>query len=59
MAFLSHWRAWPEFLAPTCALPNADGAHTLAAIDGHDASTPMMMYLPWQAVHAPYVDGPH
>ena len=26
------------------------GTHTLAAIDTHDASTPMMMYLPWQAV---------
>jgi arylsulfatase A-like enzyme len=30
------------------------GAHTLAAIDAHDTSSPMMMYLPWQAVHAPY-----
>ena len=30
------------------------GEATLATVEKHDASTPLFLYLPWQAVHSPY-----
>lgn len=34
------------------------GDDALSILRAHDPATPMFMYLPWQAVHAPYDDVP-
>ena len=49
----------PQNLVITNYLKNAFasdlyGAKALAALTAHDPSVPMLLYLPWQAVHAPY-----
>jgi arylsulfatase A-like enzyme len=35
------------------------GRSVLEMLAAHDAANPLFLYLPWQAVHAPYDDVPH
>ena len=47
------WRDGAPYNGTTYST-NLFGHDTLATVDAHDPALPLFLYLPWQAVHAPY-----